>query len=471
MKYIEKTCWSFFCTALLLTACRGEDEPRKTGVSAHKQVNEWIDGVMRDHYLWYEEIPEKDELNYEADPTDFYYSLLSDRDGKNWPSGHQYFSTITEKTDSKALPPTDGSATYGIDYMAYQIDNAPSYYLRVNYVLPGSPAAEAGIERGQWIVRQKNSVISKPYSLSAGGPTTLTLARFDATGTLNLIGTASVPAARTVENPPFLLDSVYRINGQTIAYLVYNHFSSGYDYTDKTYDNRMKQIFARFKVAGATECILDLRYNGGGLVSSACLLTSLLAPASALDGVFCIERYNDKQNPREEQLKMDKSAAAANLNLNRLYVITSERSASASELVVNSLRPYMGDSRVVLIGTRSLGKNVGSFTYKPSQPYGYEIAPIAFYVYNKDRKADYADGFVPDISFDEFDSYDSDFQELGCTEENLLKIALAQITGTAYDSGRSLSSGTKARSGWKPVGAMPLPLPFPPGSLLDIKEY
>lgn len=470
MRYIERTCWGFFCTALLLTACRGEDEPRKTGASANKQVNEWIDGTMRDHYLWYEEIPEKGELDYEADPTDFYFSLLSDRDGKDLPSGHQYFSTITKKTDSKALPPTDGSATYGIDYMPYLVDDAPYYFLRVNYVLPGSPAAEAGIERGQWIVKQNNSVISQPYSLSAGGATTLMLARFDATGMLSPVGTASVPAARTVENSPFLLDSVYTVNGRKIAYLVYNHFSSGYDYTDKTYDNRMKQIFARFKAEGATECILDLRYNGGGLVSSACLMTSLLAPASALDGVFCIERYNDKQNPQERQLEMDKSAGSANLNLNRLYVIMSERSASASELVVNSLRSYMGESRVVLIGTRSVGKNVGSFTYKPSQNYGYEIAPIAFYVYNKDGQADYGNGFVPDILFDEFDISDRDFQDLGCTEEYLLNIALAQIAGSAYDTGRSFFRGTKARTtGWKAAGAAPLPLPFPPGSLLDIK--
>ena len=455
----------------ILSACKSDDEPSSGKSSANKQTNEWIDAIMRNHYLWYEELPEKGELNYENEPENFFQSLLSDKDGKFFETGRQYFSTIHKGGGTKALPPTDGSNTYGIDYMAYLFDTNV-YYLRVNYVLPDSPAAEAGITRGDWIVRQNDGILREPYPLQSGGTTRVTLARIDEEGKLAVTRTVQLAAARQVENSPFLLDTVYSLYRNKIAYLIYTHFSSGPndDYQDKTYDNRMKKIIAGFKAQGVTDCILDLRYNGGGLVNSAQLLTSLLAPATALNDVFCIEKYNDLQNPQTSSVKMNNSAdvVSANLNLHRLYVIVSERSASASELVINTLRPYMGETNVILIGTRTLGKNVGAYSFHQKDSYGYTITPITFYIFNKDYKADYADGFEPDILCDEYENLSYDFRPLGDIEESLLNLAIGRIGGSS--SYRFRAAGNKTIRTGIPVGWAAPNTPFSGGVLLHSEK-
>lgn len=461
------------CGLFLLAACQSDDEPGRGGgtPSSNKKVNEWIDGIMRDHYLWYEDLPEQEILNYEAAPEAFFGSLLSDKDGKTLSGGRHYFSTIARTAGSKALPPTDGTDTYGIDYMPYLFtSSAAYYYLRVNYVLPASPAAEAGIRRGDWIVERNGAPLRQPYGLSAGGAVELTLARLNADGELYRTGVVSLPSACPVENPPFLLDTVYTTGRGRVAYLVYTHFSSGRDgYKDTRYDARMKTIFSRFKAEGATECILDLRYNGGGLVSSARLLASLLAPASALNDVFCVERFNDKQNPRTNTLNMldEASVRQSNLNLHRLYVVTSEQTASASELVINALRPYMGAENVILIGTQTLGKNVGSFTYGLDDNYGYTISPIAFYVLNKAGSGDYENGFVPDIVYDEYENYSTDFRPLGDTDEPLLQIALTEITGSRSAVAGNAAVRTRTGNRLAPARGFAPARPFAGGVLLD----
>lgn len=456
---------------VILGACQSDDdEPSESTLSTNRQVNEWIDNIMRKYYLWYEEIPEKKNLDYEAEPETFFTSLLSDKDGKDSDTGHLYFSHFSKTVATRALPPTNGDANYGIDYMAYRYSKT-EYKLRVNYVLPNSPAADAGIKRGDWIVKQNNNIIRESYSLISGPATSLTLGRLNAIGNVVPTITVQLPAARPVENSPFLYNRVYNINGKKIAYLVYTHFSPGLndDYTDNTYNNRMKEIFADFKSQGATECILDLRYNGGGLVDCAQLLTSLLAPSSALNDVFCIEKFNNKKRPQTSTLKMDNSREVvnANLNLKRLYVIVSERTASASELVISALRPYMEEANIILIGRKTLGKNVGGTTFQSTNPSGYEITPIMTYALNKDNWGDYANGFTPDIIYNEYDNYNADFLPLGDEEEGLLKIALSEITGYPRQlSPTNRSIKTRTSPSMTPCDWVSPQTPFSQGVLL-----
>ena len=145
--------------------------------------------------------------------------------------------------------------------------------------MPGSPAAEAGLKRGDWIIAVGSETpnVTNTSAFYSGSETTFLLADVVRKGnevTFYKRKTISIAASRAVEDTPFLKDSVYTINGKKIGYLVYNNFSSGSDDESTAYDDRMKQIFAEFKAENVGEFVLDLRYNQGGLVTCAQLMTS-----------------------------------------------------------------------------------------------------------------------------------------------------------------------------------------------------
>lgn len=148
--------------------------------------------------------------------------------------------------------------------------------------------------------------------------------------------------------------------------MVYNEFSTGPNNqaTDTEYREQMKQIFARFKGQSPDAFILDLRYNPGGYLSCATDLGSYLAPAADLGKVFCTTLYNDISDPQKIDFPLNTGLASENLNLSKLYVLTSKFTASASEAVINCLRPYIGTENVVVIGETTVGKNVAMEPYQ-----------------------------------------------------------------------------------------------------------
>jgi C-terminal processing protease CtpA/Prc len=155
----------------------------------------------------------------------------------------------------------------------------------------------------------------------------------------------------------------------------------------------------------------------------------MLAPASALNVVFCKLTYNGRPDSYLDHTVslnseyMGRGSSGENLNLNRLYVITSSRTASASEAVINGLKPYM---KVDLIGGKTEGKNVGSVTLDDDR-FEWELHPIVSRLSNKDGFSEYEDGFEPDFPCDE--SHAEDYCELGDEREYMLQIALKYITG------------------------------------------
>ncbi len=423
---------------LLVTAC-GKDDPAPPVDPDEHDTNAWIYQVMYDNYLWYKDLPAKSSLDFSIDPEAFFNGLRSGKDGVMYGSSHLYFSAIEKKpATTKAI--ADNEPTYGFEFVLFSASKNGTRYAQILYVLPGSPADKAGLKRGDWIIAfgaNEKAVTMENYSaLETGGATSFKLAKLE-NNVLSPNGTASIEAAVTMDNNPFIKDTVLVSGGKSIGYLAYTHFSSGpNNNADKSYDNQMKDIFSRFKAKQVNEFVLDLRYNGGGLVSSARLLSSLLAPASALGKVCCYMEYNDKK-PASSNITMsfDNSVAASNLNLSRLYVLTGDWTASASEAVINMLIPYLGRDKITLIGTKTIGKPVGSNTYGENENYDYLLHPIVLRIYNKDHQADYTDGFTPDILLDEYQSNNS-LSPLGTPDEELLAEALRQITGSSLKSAR-----------------------------------
>lgn len=419
------------CLLLALIACEKEEAI----ITDTSQVNNWIEETMRTNYLWYDELPDKSQLNFSADPETFFNSMLSDKDGKEINGSHRYFSTLEKASSTKAI--ADESNSYGFDFAItkLQVSDKGTYNIAaVIYVLPNSPAAEAGLRRGDWILGVDGELgsITDYEQLRSGAATKFYLADYDMEKK-NFFNARylSLSASRAVEDTPFLKDSVYQVGGKTVGYLMYNHFASDPDgYKGTAYNEQMTALFARFKQQGVNEFILDLRYNGGGLLSCAQLLASFLAPVDALGQVFCKEVYNDLNSSKNQSVKLLRTTEvlAGNLNLQRLYILTGPNTASSSELVINGLRPYLGESQLRLIGRTTLGKTVGMTIYDQSSKYGWILMPITFYTFNAEGKADYADGFAPDVEVNE---YNAPLGQFGTLDDPLFAQAMAEIGGTS----------------------------------------
>lgn len=422
-------------TVFLSFSSCGEDRSKE--YAQQTNLDRWIDSTMREKYYWYEDMPAAKGLNYFTDPETFFTSLLSSEDGK---SGNHY-STIENISETKTRSIYNTKYSYGFDYRLFSLNESTSTYIaQLLYVAPDSPASEAGLNRGDWIVTMNgDSITETNYSiLYGGGAMEIHLAKYR-NGSLNLAGSAQLGAARTIEDDPLLYHNIFSWAGKNVGYLVYNHFSSGPDNSDNTYNNELLGLSKEFKSAGVNEFILDLRYNNGGLLSCARLLSTILAPATALNQTFCYLEYNKKQSPQVESSILDASliSSGANLNLQTVYVLVSGTTASASELVINALKPYMN---IVIIGTQTEGKNVGSITYT-NKTYMWAIHPIVCKLYNASNESDYVNGFTPDYTAEESAENLDYFLPFGDSNELLLSTALS-IIDDSYAAGTKTKAST-----------------------------
>ncbi len=433
--------FTFNIIALLsafIISCKDDTPIKEEDLS----TNQWIENTLEGDYLWNDEVKNKTP-DYALDAESFFVSLLSQKDGK-WRESintHQYYSTIEKNNDYKSRA-IDAESTYGFEYVLYRISNRPGEYAaRILYVLKGSPAAKADLRRGDWIMQIDGQAItdSNRDKIIKGGEVkfTLDLARTNPRYEITLSSSIQMN-----ENPLFL-DTILISRGKKIGYLVYNQFNAGPDYEDNqkdiAYNDQMKGIFKEFASEGVEEFVLDLRYNGGGYLSCAQLLGGLIVPESNKNGVFCITQDNRGSNYNY------KFTADTHLNVNRLFVLTSDWTASASEAIINGLRPYM---EVIIIGQKTEGKNVGSDRFKDPK-YEWILHPITVKIFNKDMKSDYENGFEPDYELDELSARTNengpliDLLPLGDPNEYMLKKAISIINGVSDRSVETLTVSNK----------------------------
>jgi C-terminal processing protease CtpA/Prc len=448
-KYLIFTLLSMFCFASFSCSKDERDPSQVTNKnnetstendSENKKVNEWIYSTMYSWYLWYDELSNKSKYDFTKDPEEFFDSLISDNDGTTYGDSRLVFSRIEKsETQTKTI---SGEDTYGFEFATYV--SGGKYFGWVLYVLPGSPADKAGIKRGDWVVaKNSDSFNMTSYSdMLSGAAAKFLLADVYYDKTINTIyfsnsRTVSVEASTVTNASPIMKDTVLVADGKKIGYLMYNAFESGLTYKESDYDDEMKEVFKNFKSAGVSDFVLDLRYNGGGLVSSAQLLASLLAPSSALGKVFCKYTYNDKHTKENGSSyyysNKESYISSGNLNLSRLVVLVGQTTASASEAVPNCLFPYMGRENVRIIGEQTIGKTVGSITFGEDEKYGYLLHPIVFHIYNSKGEADYANGFVPDEEVVELE-LGNELLPFGDPNETLLKAGIDWLCGKTTTS-------------------------------------
>lgn len=394
------------------------------------QTDRWIDDTMRVWYYWKQDIPHTNDLNYFSPPFEFFASVLSEQDGKDG----QPFSTIDslDAPATRGVPSTDYG--YGFQYTTNHVeDNDTALYARLLYVSPDSPAGEAGLERGDWILEMDGEPITENnYSrLNGGEGITLTVGYYDATQDtiLAYAEPQTLAPARTFYDNPVHYRNVYVSGSKRVGYLVYNHFTGGLTESSTEYDDDLREAFSYFATEQVNEFVLDLRYNNGGQLSCASLLCAMLAPSSALGQTLAYLEFNESIG--EQEMVFDESLiqGGANLNLSRLYVLTSTETASASEMLINCLKPYM---EVVLVGGTTVGKNVASRAFV-NEELMLDMRPIVCKLYNADRESEYAEGFTADVSVDENGDM-ARFLPFGNPDELMLYTALNLINGTQSET-------------------------------------
>lgn len=431
MKYLQHTFWAFLLT--VLCSC-GED---RTGeFYALIEDRQWIEETMQANYLWAEDMPViENEDDYFKEPQTFFKSLLSKNamNGKGDKYSYMEEDPKAPQQESRSQM-LDRTSTYG---MEFELTNDPTgttnhIHAHVLYVLDGSPAQLAGIQRGDWLssVNGQRITTSNYQVLKNGGSIKVARTRIYSTElgyTWQPADTLNLAASITMEINPFLIDTLYQVEGQRIAYLMYNEFSTGPENkgTEDTYNEQMKAIFANFKAQQPDALILDLRYNNGGYLQCAQALGSLVAPASALGKNFVNLQFNAKANPQRKAYPLLESYAEANLDLGKVYILTTSHTASASEALINGLIPYMGKENVILIGERTEGKNVAMTAFR-NETYGITLWPVVAYTSNAEDFSDYGDGFEPTHELKERNIVD--WYPLGDNREYLLKNAISLIT-------------------------------------------
>ncbi len=415
---------SIISFTLLICSC-GED--RSGEYEALTAQDKWIKEQMDNIYLWYYEMPSDNKLSFFAKPEEFFKSLLYKKDK------YSYLEIVDNSTTTKSI---DQKSTYGFDFLMFQPTQTPKQLVaHVLFVLRNSPAEKAGLRRGNWITKVNDEVLTNEnYGYLYNGETAkFTLATVDTVDNIVLwkdTATIDIAASYQQENNPFYIDTVYHLAGKNIAYMMYNSFSTGATDapSDNTYNNEMRSIFGKFKSSNVNDFILDLRYNQGGYLSCSQVLSSLLAPADKLGQPYCSLAFNDLNHDKDTTYTLRQDLTGGNnLNLNKLYVIVTNLTASASETVINCLRPYMD---VILLGTKTEGKNVASMPISTAMYPEFILHPIVAYVNNAEGKADYADGITPDYILDESANamLVNPLLPLGDTKEYLLKNTLTLIT-------------------------------------------
>ncbi len=424
------------------------------------QIKDFVYSGMNDIYLYKSEVPEL---------ADDYFSGASAKNQylQNFEKPEQLFESLKASEDRFSFISSDYnrledrfngvSGSTGIKYGLGEISGTNNVFGFLQYVLPGTSAYEAGLKRGTVFTEVNGVKLTKSNYRSIlrdSGTMTINIGKIENNTIIMTEETVTLTDDPYTENPVHIAKTL-NIDGKKIGYLMYNSFIGGFD-------DELNDAFAEFKANGVSDLILDLRYNGGGAVVSAVDLASMIT--GQFEGkVFMKEQWNEDYQEQLERTnpeslvnrfnsKIRTGEAINSLNLNRVYIITTSMSASASELVINGLDPYID---VVQVGETTTGKFQASVTLYDSPNFSksnvnpdhtYALQPLVFKSVNANGKTDYVDGLPPTIEFSE---NLNNLGTLGDPSEPLLEAAINDIVGRSQ---KSSSEFAKSRERFQIIG-------------------
>lgn len=401
---------SLMLVLLLLGSCRKDNV--SNGASRAIMDTSWA--YTQEVYLWYKSLPSNLNVGSYEDPNALMQAIRKYSVEPGFSDPVDRWSFALKKTEwdnvSAAI-----SKDVGISiFFRNETD------LRVSHVEPASPAFKAGVRRswrivginGNTTINTQDATITRIRN-AIGNSTSVRLDFVKPDG-----GEVSLTlTAEQYNESPVYLDSIYTVGTKKVGYMVYNSFLGNI----QSIKNRFAAIFTNFVAEDIDELIIDLRYNGGGYVELQNELANYLVPSAGNGDVMIKEIFNDKYNSMmDTTINFSKKGS---LNLDRIFFITTKNSASASELLINSLQPYM-ETR--LVGKPTHGKAVGSFNLSAGD---WLIFPISFRTINKNNQGNYFNGMTVDANVN--DGLDKNWGDI---EEACLASALHYISTGSYSN-------------------------------------
>lgn len=393
-------------------------------------LDSWIDSLMRQNYLWYEEMPSSSKLNLFIPPKEFLSKVISSTQDK----GYSFADSVCDVP----LP------SYGFDYaLVRSVDNDTAYNALITYIVPDSPADKAGLKRGEWIMKVDHRFISSKYEkelLQGVSSLTLSIGTYQEFKpevpqeqktykvVLDREGVVMEEANRTVEDKPIHQKKVLTLaNGTKVGYLMYNSFTAGTATNPEGYNNELRQAFRFFDEQQVKGLILDLRYNKGGSIACAQLLATLLVPKSYLNTPMAHLKYNNKNEEKNQTVMFDEKllGEGVNLNLGTIIVITSNLTAGAPEMVMHCINEKT--PQLIAIGGTTKGQNVATQRFV-NPLYRWAINPVVCTIYNSKEETQNG-AFEPTYPLSETSDY-LRYKPFGDPEEILLNTAIGVLEGT-----------------------------------------
>lgn len=418
-------------------------EDRDDNVIVASEINDFVWKGLNAVYLYKEEIPNLANDRFTSNeqygnylssflqPEDLFESLIFQRETTD------RFSRIIPNYIEFEQILAGTSKSNGLEFNLYlEPGSTTEVFGIIRLVLNNSVGSSLGLQRGQIFdavdgiqlnTNNLNALLQQDsYTLNFGSYNdngTDTLDDDTITSTAN---SQSLTKETYTENPVHL-SSIIDLNGENVGYLVYNGFNNNFD-------NELNAAFAQFQASNVQHLVLDLRYNPGGSVLTASYLGSMVTGQFTGD-IYSKLVYNSELEELNNEFNFVNnfnSNTINSLNLNKIYILTTARSASASELVINSLSAYID---VIQIGDFTTGKTQASITIYDSPDlspndinpnHTYAMQPLVANSINVNDLAVPGNGLAPDISLIESVR---NFGILGDINEPLLAAALSDIAG------------------------------------------
>ena len=443
---------------LLFSSCKKSDDedPNIIRIETDLEIIDFIWKGLNQYYYWQESVVNLSDSKKESE-SDYAYFLSQNPDPEN------FFNTLLHPDDNFSWIVDDYvelenmlqgiDISDGMEFGLYVECNDQNIFGFVRYVQKDSDAESKGVKRGMVFSNINGTRLTRDNYrdlLFNNSSSSYTIRFSEISYNQNNQCANIIPGqedltlikSRIVKNP-IHISKIIENGGQKIGYLMYNQFLGVVESEGKDYNSELNDAFANFLSNGINDLVIDLRYNPGGRISTSINLASMIT-GQFNNQVFAKERWNSKlmnywdENSPESLLnrftnKLGNNQSIFSLNLDRVFILTSARTASASELLINGLNPYID---VIHIGDFTVGKNQGSITVydyindsRDKNPnHMYAMQPIVLKIGNVAGYTDFPDGLEPDIFIKESLLNPG---ILGDIEEPLLKIAIDQISGDA----------------------------------------
>ena len=443
---------------LVFSSCKKSDDedPNIIRIETDLEIIDFIWKGLNQYYYWQESVVNLSDskkesesdyayfLSQNPDPENFFNSLLHPDDNFSWiVDDYVELENMLQGID----------ISDGMEFGLYVECNDQNIFGFVRYVQKDSDAESKGVKRGMVFSNINGTRLTRDNYrdlLFNDTNSSYTIRFSEISYNQNNQCANIIPGqedltlikSRIVKNP-IHISKIIENEGQKIGYLMYNQFLGVVESEGKDYNSELNDAFSNFLSNGINDLVIDLRYNPGGRISTSINLASMIT-GQFNNQVFAKERWNSKlmnywdENSPESLLnrftnKLSNNQPIFSLNLDRVFVLTSARTASASELLINGLDPYID---VIHIGDFTVGKNQGSITVydyindsRDKNPnHMYAMQPIVLKIGNVAGYTDFPDGLEPDIFIKESLLNPG---ILGDIEEPLLKIAIDQISGDA----------------------------------------